>query len=144
MPQDEASSTTLHASCVARNGQAVLIRGASGSGKSGLALQLIAMGATLVADDRTLIRQSDGALLATAPDSITGQIEARGVGILAAETTSAARLGLIVDLDETETERLPPYREVEILGVSLPLLHHAPSPHFAAAIWLCLQGGRCA
>ena len=52
--------TIVHASCVARDGRAVLIRGASGSGKSGLALQLMALGAGLVADDRTrLWREGD-------------------------------------------------------------------------------------
>ena len=45
----------LHATTVALAGQGVLILGPSGSGKSGLALQLMAMGAELVADDRTIV-----------------------------------------------------------------------------------------
>ena len=42
----------IHASCVAVRGEGVLILGASGQGKSDLALRLIDRGATLVADDR--------------------------------------------------------------------------------------------
>ena len=46
------SSETLHASCVAINGRAVLIEGRSGSGKSDLALRLIDQGGVLVSDDQ--------------------------------------------------------------------------------------------
>ena len=41
----------LHASCIAVHGRGVLILGPSGAGKSSLALQLMALGADLVADD---------------------------------------------------------------------------------------------
>jgi len=56
---DPTQENVLHASCVCLEGRAVLIRGASGSGKSGLALQLIALGAALVADDRTVAELYD-------------------------------------------------------------------------------------
>ena len=41
----------VHATAVAIEGEAVLLRGASGAGKSDLALRLIDGGARLVADD---------------------------------------------------------------------------------------------
>ena len=44
------AAVLLHASCVAVAGRAVLITGPSGSGKSSLALTLLAHGAALVAD----------------------------------------------------------------------------------------------
>ncbi|MEM9638850.1 MAG: hypothetical protein AAGA94_14475, partial [Pseudomonadota bacterium] len=59
-------SDILHASCVACQGRAVLILGRSGQGKSGLALQLMAYGADLVADDRTQVTVQDERLWATA------------------------------------------------------------------------------
>ncbi|HGG65172.1 MAG TPA: serine kinase, partial [Rhodobacteraceae bacterium] len=69
----------VHASSVAVDGKAVLVVGPSGSGKSALCLQLMALGATLVADDRTELISSESGLIARAPETIDGMIEARGV-----------------------------------------------------------------
>lgn len=128
------SGTTVHASCVAYQGRGILILGASGQGKSALALQLMALGARLVADDRCCLH-SDGALLtARAPDAIRGRIEARFVGILPADAVLQTDVALIVDLDHTETARLPPTRSRAILGCALPLLHNVALPYFPAAV----------
>ena len=124
----------LHATCVAVGPRAVLIRGASGSGKSGLGLQLMALGATLVSDDRTILTVEDGALIARAPDAIAGLIEARGMGLLRAKARLQARVALVVDLDRTATDRMPKRQGIEILGVDLPLFEKVDSPYFPAAI----------
>ncbi|MDX5382517.1 MAG: serine kinase [Rhodobacterales bacterium] len=139
----------LHATTVALQGQAVLIQGASGRGKSSLALQLMSMGAGLVADDRTWIwrevRGADGdAIIADAPDALVGRIEARGIGILAAKAVGPCRIGLVVDLDQPEEMRLPPYRTIDLLGLCLPLVHRVDSPAFPAAILQYLTVGRVA
>ena len=73
----------IHASCVAIGGRGVLLLGKSGVGKSDLALRLIAEGARLVADDRTILFAIRGALHAKAPETIKGLLEIRGVGIVA-------------------------------------------------------------
>lgn len=132
----------IHAGCVAFRGRGVLILGASGTGKSGLALQLMALGCNLVSDDRTALAARDGVLVAAAPTSIRGRIEARGVGILRAKAVSAARVVMAVNLDEIEGERLPPQRSTTLLGVDLPVLHGVSGPHFPAAILQYLKGGR--
>jgi HPr kinase/phosphorylase len=136
----------MHASCVAYNGRAVLILGASGRGKSGLALQLMALGADLVADDRTCLvvedRGGHSSLIASAPDTLRGRIEARGVGILNAQAAGACPVVLAVDLDRTETQRLPDVRHCEFLSVSVPLLHMVDSNAFPAAILQYLKTGR--
>ena len=132
----------VHASGVALDGRAVLIRVAPGGGKSSLALQLMALGLTLVADDRTAVAAADGWPIARAPASTKGLIEARGVGILAADTAAAARIVLVVDLDRVETDRLPGDRFADILGVPVPLLHKVDSLHFAAAILQYMKSGR--
>lgn len=132
----------LHASCVAVQKTAVLIIGHSGSGKSALALQLMAFGAVLVSDDRTALRHDQGAVIATAPSTIKGLIEARGVGILSAQTCDSAVVRLVVDLDVEEQERLPPFRSHNLLGETLPLLHNIKAAHFAPAIFQHLKGGR--
>lgn len=134
----------LHASCVAVDGKAVLIAGTAGSGKSALALDLLGRGALLVSDDQTQLQVRNGRLWASAAPNIKGLIEARGVGILRAETVDEAEVTLCVDLDRAETERLPQWHTISRLGVTLPLLFNVPHPHFAPAILQYLTHGRSA
>ncbi len=140
---DHAARTILHGSCVALGqDRAVVITGASGSGKSALALQLMALGARLVADDKTCVTLRGGALVASAPDTIAGLIEARGVGILRADPVPEARLVLAVDMDREEKDRLPHPREIHLLGCPVPLLCCVQAPHFAPALLQMLREGR--
>lgn len=137
------AAANIHATAVALDaGRGVLILGPSGAGKSALALRLMALGAHLVADDRVDLRHEAGALLAAAPAVLFGLIEARGAGILRATALASARIALVVDLSERETERLPPMRHSEILGVSLPLVLRLQDGHLEAAILQWLKGGR--
>ncbi|ROU02690.1 HPr kinase/phosphorylase [Histidinibacterium lentulum] len=136
------SGLTLHATTVATGGRGLVILGPGGSGKSALALQLMACGAALVADDTTRLEATTEGLLATAAPATRGLIEARGVGILRAPTAPGATVELAVDLGETETERLPPQRTISFLGREVPLILRSNAPHFAAAVWQCLKAGR--
>lgn len=74
----------LHATTVAIEGRGLVILGPSGAGKSTLALELMATGAVLVADDRTDLARQGDALIASVPQALAGRIEARGIGILGA------------------------------------------------------------
>ncbi|MDJ1017685.1 MAG: serine kinase [Paracoccaceae bacterium] len=141
---EDTAPLILHASAVAVEGRGLLITGASGSGKSSLALELISRGARLVADDRVSAEPlPEGALRLTPPDAIAGRIEARGVGLLALPH-EIAHASAVVDLDETETDRLPERHEVVIAGVALPLLRAVESPAFPAMLLAYLHGGRAA
>jgi len=131
-----------HASSVEIAGRAVLIFGASGAGKSALALELMAWGARLVSDDQCEITVEGGRVFVRAPVAIRGQIEARGVGILNADAAEVAEVVLVVDLDQGETERLPPQRQRDVAGVLLPLQHKVEKAHFPAAILQYLRSGR--
>jgi serine kinase of HPr protein (carbohydrate metabolism regulator) len=114
------SSETLHASCVAITGRAVLIGGRSGSGKSDLALRLIDRGAGLVSDDYTIVRRDGGQLRASAPPTIAGKLEVRGIGIVGFAPQEDVPVALFVDLD-ADPERLPPGGEARtIAGVAIP------------------------
>lgn len=136
-------SALVHASCVAlADGRGVLILGPSGSGKSALALRLIALGAMLVADDRTIVTAGKDALHAACPDTLRGRIEARGVGILSAPALPFATLKLAVDLGRTETERLPQRHLLTLLGTPLELVLGSQSDHFPAAVLCYLRGRR--
>lgn len=132
----------LHASCVVWDQRAALIRGASGQGKSTLALQLLAYGAQLVADDRVRITADACGLIAAPAPHLAGLIEARGLGILRADHTPAARVACVVDLDRTERDRLPDQREACILGQTVALLWRVDGPHFAPALLQYLKSGR--
>jgi len=116
------SSETIHASTVASEGRAVLISGPSGSGKSDLALRLLDRGFTLVSDDQTIVRRDGDRLIASAPPTIKGKLEIRGIGIVEMDTVYDVPIGLYVELT-SEIMRLPDdRRERPVLGVSLPLV----------------------
>lgn len=132
----------LHASAVALNEDAVLIIGASGAGKSSLALRLMALGATLVGDDRVEVTLADNTLFVSPAPELAGLIEARGVGVLNAEYAKVAKATLIVDLDRTEADRIPQRHSNVVLDVSLPCLHKADFPAFPEAILQYLKAGR--
>jgi len=113
-----SKSLNIHASCIllgragavfqAPEDAGILLLGDSGSGKSDLALRLIAAGAELVADDRTELSAEDDTLFAAAPPALAGLIEVRNLGIVALPHWPRARIALAVDLGPDGTpERLP-------------------------------------
>lgn len=138
MPRSEIR----HASTVVMHGVAVMIEGPSGSGKSALALDLMALGAELVADDRTLLFRltDDGEVLADAPPSLPALIEARGVGLLPTRLAGPSRLGLVVDLGTTETARLPEPHHINVLGQMVTLLRRPVHGHFPQALAQYMKG----
>jgi serine kinase of HPr protein (carbohydrate metabolism regulator) len=121
-PGPRLSAETVHASTVAKDGRAVLITGPSGSGKSDLALRLLDRGFTLVSDDQTVVKKDGDRLLASAPATIAGKLEIRGMGIIEMERVENVPVALLVEL-AGDIQRLPDdSRERPILGVKLPLI----------------------
>jgi len=117
------SSETLHASTVALDGRAVLICGPSGSGKSDLALRLLDRGFTLVSDDQTIVRQDGGRLIASAPPTIHGKLEIRGIGIVEMETVDDVPVALCVEL-ASDIQRIPDdSRDRLVLDIRIPLIN---------------------
>lgn len=121
VPPLGAGTETIHASCVAIAGRAVLIAGRSGAGKSDLALRLIDRGATLVSDDYTVLRRSNGGLVAAPPPRIAGTIEARGIGLIERGFVQDVPVALLIDLDAAP-ERLPVPARRDLLGVAIPIV----------------------
>lgn len=132
----------MHASCVAFGPSGVLIKGRSGSGKSSLALELMAFGATLISDDQTCLERREDWVVATAPSNLRGLIEARGIGILSVEPQISARITLVIDMDQVETERMPPDRMIDLMGHPIALLHKVETPYFAAGVFQYMKGGK--
>ncbi len=139
----EGSETlNLHASAVEVAGRGLLILGGPGAGKSGVALRMLALGARLVADDRVILVRRGDRLAARAPEAIAGLIEARGLGILRAETVAEAVVAAAVDLDQPAAARMPQRREITYLGVSTELIFGRDMPNLDVALVHLLRHGR--
>lgn len=122
----------LHATCLIVGAHAILVRGPSGSGKSRLALSLIAepprlpLGGhvlvRLVSDDQTLLAPAGRCLVASAPAILAGLIEVRGQGIFRLPYEPAACISHVFELGSAT--RLPDPHQVSlgISGVALPLI----------------------
>lgn len=120
---------SVHASAVCVGEKAILIRGASGTGKSRLALDLILAGRTgaiaetqLIGDDRVRLDTRDGSLVVRNVPELAGLVEIRGLGIRRCAFVPEAEVALVVDLAASDAERMPPPERLKTLisGVELP------------------------
>jgi serine kinase of HPr protein (carbohydrate metabolism regulator) len=115
MPQE-----TVHATSVAINGHGLLIMGASGSGKSDLALRLIDRGATLISDDYTIASARDGQLLLSAPQTIAGSMEIRHLGIVETAHVENIPAALAIRLEEQPARMPEHFPTIQLAGLALP------------------------
>jgi HPr kinase/phosphorylase len=114
---------SIHASAIVVGEAGVLIRGPSGSGKSSLALALLALArdqgifASLVGDDRVSVLRSHHRIVASGARNILGLIERRGVGILTAPVESRVVLRLVIDLlvEGEQRARAPEEEDLRIV-----------------------------
>ncbi len=103
----------LHASAVVVGEAGLLIRGASGSGKSTLAREIVALAAArghfarILGDDRILVSDEHGRLVARPHATIAGTLEVRGIGLVPVEHAPSAVVRLVVDCGEPRLDRLP-------------------------------------
>src|SRR5438128_8515235 len=133
LEMDFSPTVTEFGSMVDILGVGVLIRGASGIGKSECVFGLIERGYSLVADDVTRITMIEGReLMATAPELTRNHMEVRGIGIIDVAKVFGIgsirvekRLDLVVTLkdwqDVDEVDRVGLDRKFyEILGLKVP------------------------
>ena len=120
-----------HGTAVQVGETGLLFIGPSGSGKSSLALQLMFSArlaghkAALVSDDQVFLQAVDGAVIASAPASISGMIELRGSGIGQVKTVAEAMLHHAVRLVDVHAEnRIPEQNQTWRAegGIELPLV----------------------
>lgn len=116
----------VHATCVAINGHGMLLMGASGSGKSDLALRLIDRGAVLVSDDYCACSGHDGTLFIAPPERIAGKLEVRHIGIITLPYATNVPVALAIGLDD-KPPRMPDGSSlIAVAGVNLPFVQLAP------------------
>ena len=125
----------VHGVLIQVHGKGVLITGASGMGKSEIALELIRDGHILIADDRVDVKRTHGQLIGQAPELLAGMIEIRGIGIMnitqmfgASSTMSKSNIDFVIELepwnDATDYLRagIEPTEPYSILGLEVPKL----------------------
>ncbi len=115
----------VHATCVARDGNAVLLCGASGAGKSDLALRLLDADWQLVSDDRVHLQHTRGAIVTSSIPAIRGLLEVRGLGIVTvpdSKLRDSAQLAGSINLVASweQLERMPDTATTTWLDIDLP------------------------
>ena len=133
-------SLIMHATCVDINGSGVLIVGRSGSGKSSLAINLLALGAKLVADDQCeIVNKNNNRFCVSKPASLPKSIEIRGIGLVSVPMVIETSLDWVVDMDEAETERMPDLRFTEIDGYRVPTVFGKDMDGLASRLYVLVS-----
>ena len=132
-------SLIMHATCVDINGSGVLIVGRSGSGKSSLAINLIALGSKLVADDQCEIVKKNNKFCVFKPTSLPSSIEIRGVGLVSVPMVVETSLDWVVNMDEAETQRMPDLQFTEIDGYRIPTVFGKNMDDLASRIYVLVS-----
>jgi len=116
--------TLLHGTGIFFEGRGVVFTGPSGSGKSDLALRMMARGAELVGDDYLEISiDKNGRVVMSPVANIAGRIEVRNVGIMPVPHRAVAPVDLILDLkDRAQLDRLPDPKFSALEGGDIPCL----------------------
>ena len=129
----------MHATCVDVNGSGVLIVGHSGSGKSSLAINLLALGSKLVADDQCELVKINKKFRVFKPASLPNSIEIRGVGLVSVPMVVETSLDWVVNMDEVEKERMPDLRFTEIDGYKIPTIFGKNMDDLASRIYVLVS-----
>jgi serine kinase of HPr protein (carbohydrate metabolism regulator) len=124
-------ATLTHGTVILVGATGLLLVGASGAGKSMLALRLLEAArlrghfAALIADDQVWLEDRSGQIIAACPDTIRGKIEMRGSGIGAYASADAAVVDLVIEpVAVTADNRIPDEdrRWTAPGGVLIPLI----------------------
>lgn len=151
-------ATLIHATTVYLDGYGVIISGASGIGKSSMAVELLSEAHgfdfillnsgnnILVADDQTQIVRTDVGgqkqILAYCPKNIQGLLEIRGLGIISVPFKSPVTVHLYVEIVNRMPPRMPAkqMQKITVLDVKIPYIQifkddRMPNARIRAALY---------
>ena len=129
----------VHGTALCVDGVGLIVAGSSGSGKSGLAAQLIAFGAVLVSDDIVILEARPEGIVASAPPGAPAAIELRGIGIVPMLTRTNALIRAVLTLGPS-IERIPEVGLIRILACDLHHATHPPTFDLAAKVLIWMRG----
>jgi serine kinase of HPr protein (carbohydrate metabolism regulator) len=141
-------ASNTHASAVVVGDRGVLISGASGLGKSGLALALVVHARSfglfgrLVGDDQLLLSSRNGRLFCAVPAALAGLAEIRGLGPRPVAHEPLAPVDLhVVLVEKGVAQRFPEPESGVLAGCAVPVLRLAGGDRDGAllAIASCLD-----
>ena len=117
----------VHGTSVSIDGDGVLFRGPSGSGKSDLALRMINYGAQLVSDDQVCLMRRNDNIFMSSPPTIRNSMEVRGIGIVNTVAQKEAPLILVLNmLPNNAASRMPIWQLCTFLDIKVPAVEFAP------------------
>jgi HPr kinase/phosphorylase len=129
----------IHATCVDIKGSGVLIVGRSGAGKSSLAVGLLALGSSLVADDQCELIAKNKGFSISKPGSLPNSIEIRGIGLVSVPMIAKTSLDWVINMDEVETDRMPNLKFTEISGYRIPTIFGKNVDDLASRIYVLVS-----
>jgi HPr kinase/phosphorylase len=134
-----------HCTCVEINSIGVMIEGASGVGKTSLALGLLNAARqrqaefNFICDDQAFLHVKDNALWARAPETLAGKVELHGSGIADIDYADKCKIDLVCELvDQHEIERFPAESKCIRMGITLDYIQ-TPARHESQGIRILLQ-----
>lgn len=114
-----APETLIHGVFLNIYGKGVIIKGASGIGKSEIALDLVKRGHLFVADDAVELKEINNVIHGTAPKVLSNLLEIRGIGVI--DVSQMFGISSILDKDTVDLiiqlDRWLPSREYTRLGI---------------------------
>ena len=117
----------VHGTSVSIDGDGVLFRGPSGSGKSDLALRMINHGAQLVSDDQVCLTRRNDNIFMSSPPTIRNSLEVRGIGIVNTIAQKEVPLILVLNmLPNNVTSRMPIWQLCTFFDIKVPAVEFAP------------------
>lgn len=135
---------SVHGVLLRVDGCGVLLTGRAGSGKSSLALALIARGHALVADDAAQLGREGSALIGQCPPMLQDLLHSPSLGVINVrdaygDTAICERTTVNLAIELCDARATAPdldghWGDTQIDGVTLPSLQLLPGPHLPPAV----------